>query len=125
MITSMVISKVASPNWYINGMECESLEAWTVDQLKSQLDEGEDFILLDVRKHADREKYYIGGSRHCWLGDIPENLESIPDNVVVYCDSGYKSTAAASLLKMNGYDVKTVLGGITAWIRKGYPIIQG
>lgn len=61
---------------------------------------------------------------HCWLGDIPKNLENMPDNVVVYCDSGYKSTIAASLLKMNGYDVKTVLGGIIAWIRKGYPIIQ-
>lgn len=122
MITSMVISKVASPNWYINGMECESLEAWTVDQLKSQI--GGDFTLLDVRKHADREKFYIEGSMHCWLGDIPKNLENMPDNVVVYCDSGYKSTIAASLLKMNGYDVKTVLGGIIAWIRKGYLIMQ-
>ena len=110
------------PNWYINGMKCESLEAWTVDQLKSQI--SGDFTLLDVRKHADREKFYIEGSMHCWLGDIPKNLENIPDNVVVYCDSGYKSTIAASLFKMNGYDVKTVLGGITAWIRKGYPIIQ-
>lgn len=113
------------PNWYINGMECENLEAWTVEQLKSHIDEGTDFTLLDVRKHADREKYHIGDSMHCWVGDIPKNLDNIPDDVVVYCDSGYKSTIAASLLKMNQYNVKTVLGGITAWIRKDYPIIKG
>ncbi|BDH78937.1 MAG TPA: MBL fold metallo-hydrolase [Methanothermobacter sp.] len=112
------------PTWYINGMECENFEAWTVDQLKSHIDEGGDFTILDVRKHSDREKYHIEGSMHCWVGDIPENLDNIPDNVVVYCDSGYKSTIAASLLKMNGYNVKTVLGGINAWTRKGYPIMK-
>ncbi|MDI9623595.1 MAG: rhodanese-like domain-containing protein [Methanothermobacter sp.] len=111
------------PNWYINGMKCDKLEAWTVDQLKSQIDKGADFFILDVRKHADREKYHIEGSEHCWVGEIPENLDNIPDNLVVYCDSGYKSTMAASLLKINGYkNVRTLLGGITSWIKRGYPI---
>ncbi|MBC7101173.1 MAG: MBL fold metallo-hydrolase [Methanobacteriales archaeon] len=111
------------PNWYINGMKCDNLEAWSVDWLKSQIDKGGDFFILDVRRHADREKYHIEGSKHCWVGEIPEKLDNIPENVVVYCDSGYKSTMAASFLKINGYkNVKTLLGGITAWIKRGYPI---
>jgi hydroxyacylglutathione hydrolase len=34
----------------------------------------------------------------------------------VYCAGGYRSSAAASLLRANGFsDVSDILGGYTAW----------
>jgi len=71
---------------------------------------------------------YIEGAYHIYLGEVPLKMKEIPHNVpvVVYCDSGYKSTIACSFLKNNGYtDVTSVVGSMTAWKKAGYPVVKG
>ncbi len=108
------------PSWYMAGLEIMKMRAISVHELREM--EG-DFFLLDVRKITDRDRFHIEGSEHIWVGDLPDNLDLIPEkDVVIYCDSGYKSTIAASILEGHGFNVTTVLGGIGAWLRAGYPV---
>ncbi len=114
------------PSWYLQAEEVETLKLQTVQQLrKRQFDA--DFHLLDVRKLADREKGFIEGSNHIYAGLVPQQLDEIPGNqeIVVYCDSGNKSTMIASYLLQKGYhDVGSVLGSMRAWIKASYPVVQ-
>ncbi len=114
------------PNWYLNAEKMSTIRLWTVKQLKEhQFDI--DLFLLDVRKINDWMEGYIEGAHHIYIGDVSGKLSEIPHDtpVVVYCDSGYKSTVVSSFLKKNGYtDVFSVLGSMTAWKKAGYPVVK-
>ena len=113
------------PSWYLHAEHLDTLNLWSVHQLKEEL--GGDFFLLDVRKLEDRTEGYIEGSHHIYVGELPEKIVEIPQDVpvVVYCDSGYKSTTACSYLKKCGYtDLTSVLGSMTAWTNAGYPVVN-
>lgn len=113
-------------SWYLHAEQIEKLRLWSVHELKKKQFEPSIFI-LDVRKVTDWEKGYIEGAHHIYLGHLKEQLEEIPrdKDVVVYCDSGNKSTIAASIIKQNGYeDVATVLGSMKAWKTAGYPVVK-
>ncbi|MDP3623370.1 MAG: rhodanese-like domain-containing protein, partial [Methanobacteriaceae archaeon] len=115
------------PSWYMAAMKVENLDMWSVHQLKEAQDNGQDMFLLDVRKLNDHEKKYIKNSHHIWVGEVPLKLNEIPKDqeVIIYCDSGYKSTIAASILQKNGYkSVKSVLGSMGAWLKAEYPVVK-
>lgn len=114
------------PSWYLQAQDVETLKLQTVQQLRDRQFDG-DFNLLDVRKLADREKGFIEGSKHIYAGLVPHRLEEIPkeQEIVVYCDSGFKSTMVASYLLQKGYrDVVSVLGSMRAWINASYPVVK-
>jgi len=114
------------PSWYLQAEDVETIKLHTVQQLHKRLF-NDDFYLLDVRKIVDRKKGFIEGSKHIYAGLIPQRLDEIPRNqeIVVYCDSGYKSTMVASYLLQNGYqNVGSVLGSMRAWIKASYPVVQ-
>jgi hydroxyacylglutathione hydrolase len=113
------------PNWYLHAEEIDTLNLWSVQQLKEKLKD--DFFLLDVREMDNRREGYIEGSYHIYTGEVPERMDEIPSNrpVVVYCDSGFKSTLVCSYLQKEGFsDVTSVLGSMTAWERAGYPVVK-
>lgn len=115
------------PSWYMNAKEVKKLTLWSVHELKEALDNGEDMFLLDVRKISDRKKGHVDDSVHIWAGEVPLKLDQIPhdQDIVIYCDSGYKSTIAASILQKNGYtSVKSVLGSMKAWTKANYPVVN-
>jgi hydroxyacylglutathione hydrolase len=114
------------PAWYLHAEQVENMKMWTVQDLKQHINQ-QNFFLLDVRKIEDRKNGHIQGSEHVYVGEIPEQLNKIPKNfpLVIYCDSGYKSTLAASYLKKIGFDdVTTVLGGMNAWKNAKYELIK-
>jgi hydroxyacylglutathione hydrolase len=124
------------PSWYLHAEEVDTINLWTVHQLKERLTgrvgelkktSEEDFFLLDVRKIEDRREGYIEGSHHIYVGEVPGRIDEIPRDlpVVVYCDSGYKSSTACSYLKKNGFtELTSVLGSMTAWKKAGYPVVN-
>jgi len=115
------------PAWYMAAQQVDKLDMWSVHQLKKALDQKEDIFLLDVRKINDYEKVHLEGSHPIWVGHINQHLEEIPQDkhVVVYCDSGYKSTIACSILKKNGYSqLSSVLGSMGAWLKADYPVLK-
>lgn len=77
-------------------------------------------ILVDVRNappHLKKEK--IEGAIEIPLNELNQRLEELPKDklIVVYCwDTWCNMGKKASLLLLqNGYEVKELLGGITAW----------
>jgi hydroxyacylglutathione hydrolase len=109
-------------SWYKNGYPFETIDTWTVHQLKKALN---NVYLLDVREKRHWEEGYIEGAHHMYVGTLEDHLSEIPDTtVVVYCDSGYKTAIATSLLQRSGIKKVTgVLGGIMAWEKAGYPLV--
>jgi hydroxyacylglutathione hydrolase len=113
------------PAWFRAARPVATTGACTVQGLKERLTRKKPF-LLDVRDRKNREHVgYIQGSKHVYIGELPQHLQEIPQDrpIVVYCDSGYKGSLATSVLSMHGFsDVTNVLGGMQAWVQAGYPV---
>ncbi len=90
----------------------------TVNELKTKIDNGDDFILLDVREPFEHAIAQIKGAILIPLGELESRIRELPrDKVIaVHCKTGGRSANAVSLLHGAGYDkAVNVNGGITAW----------
>ena len=115
-------------SWYSAGLPTESLKLISAHDLKTIFDLKEDVTVLDTRKNEEWESGHIEGAVNIFVGHLAERLSEIPKDksTIVYCSAGYRSGLAASILLRAGYtEVYNVVGGITAWLSLGLPIIQG
>ena len=99
----------------------------TVDQIKSRLDRGEKFVLIDTREESEYAKDHLPGAIHLGKGIIERDIEAkVPDTgteLVLYCGGGFRSALAADNLQKMGYtNVISMDGGIRGWREKGYPL---
>jgi len=86
-------------------------------ELKQQLADNKDVLLIDIREEWEREAYNIGGL-HIPMGDIPARLNEIPKSreVILYCEKGIRSVIAIQRLQTIGYDnLYNLSGGMKAW----------
>lgn len=98
----------------------------TAKELKSLMDEKEDFQLIDVREQKEYDFANIGGEL-IPLNTIPQNQDKIAKDkkVVVYCRSGARSANAIMYLEQQGFkDLYNLRGGILAWSDDVDPSIQ-
>lgn len=89
----------------------------TVDELRARLAAG-GVAVVDVRSPAETAPGTIPGALTIPVNELRARLGEIPATgpVVVYCAGGYRSSAAASVLRRAGFaDVSDLLGGYTAW----------
>jgi len=85
----------------------------------------EDVMLLDVREPAEVALGAIDGSRAIPLGYLTRRLAEVPRDrtIAVYCQSGVRSSIAASLLVGAGYPrVVDLVGGFDAWRRHAWAV---
>ena len=78
-------------------------------------------VVLDVRNTAERSHGSIPGSVHVALGDLPDAIGALPKGreIITVCESGLRASIAASLLERAGFrHVKTLDGGMEAWLRR-------
>ena len=99
------------------------------DEVKSRLDRGDKFILVDVREESEFAKDHLPGAIHLGKGVIERDIETkVPDlnaPLVLYCGGGYRSALAADNLQKMGYkNVLSMDGGIRAWREKGFPLTK-
>ena len=77
-----------------------------------------DLTLLDVRMEPEYEEFHLPGAKLLPLPDLPDHLGELAKDkpVVVYCRSGKRSAAAATLLAGAGFPhIVNMLGGAMAW----------
>ena len=91
----------------------------TVQELKERLDNGEDFVFIDVREEHEYEADNLG-ARLIPLGELPDHLDELEalkdEEIVIHCRSGARSGNAQKFLQANGFtNVRNVLGGILAY----------
>jgi rhodanese-related sulfurtransferase len=102
----------------------------TVDEIKSRLDRGDQFVLVDVREESEWQKDHLPGAIHMSKGVIERDVEhKVPDlnaEMVLYCGGGFRSALAADNLQKMGYtNVISMDGGVRGWREKGYPMSKG
>lgn len=99
----------------------------TVAEVKAKVDNGEDFLLLDVREPHEWEISDIPvATHHIPRGKILEHLGELDTahEIVVYCKSGGRSADVIATLRQHGYSrLRNMLGGINAWATKVDPSI--
>lgn len=87
-----------------------------------------DVTLIDVRSANEWAAGHIAGARHIPLGYLADRAADIPKTapVVLQCQSGGRSSIAASVLERLGFtDVSNLSGGIMAWAAAGLPVTEG
>ncbi|MEX1062888.1 MAG: rhodanese-like domain-containing protein [Balneolaceae bacterium] len=97
------------------------MEEITVEELKKKNDQGDSYLLLDVREPFEANISTIGGQL-IPLDQLPGQMEKLPaekdKEIIVLCRSGGRSAKAQKLLLDNGYsNVKNLKGGINQWAR--------
>lgn len=101
-------------------MDRNEVKGVNVQQLKEMMDNGDDFIIIDVREPDEREICSIGGI-NVPLGLIDKNTDKIPKDkpAVVMCRSGKRSYMAILFLQQEyEYDnLFNLNGGIVAYAR--------
>ena len=101
----------------------------TVDAVKSRLDRGDKFLLVDVREESEFARDHLPGAIHLGKGIIERDIEArVPDlnaELVLYCGGGFRSALAADNLQKMGYtNVLSMDGGIRDWREKNYPLTR-
>jgi len=98
----------------------------TVEEVKTEKDNREDFVLLDVRDDDERRGGHIPDSVHVTRGmlelDIEDFVADRDKKIIVYCAGGVRSLLAAKSLKEMGYtDTASMAGGYRDWLAGGFP----
>ena len=101
----------------------------TVDEIKQKLDDGEKFLLVDVREESEFAKDHLPGAIHLGRGVSERDIETrVPDTntpMVLYCGGGFRSALAADNLQKMGYtNVISMDGGVREWREKKYPMTR-
>ena len=103
-----------------------TVRTWTVHELKANLGDPS-LYLLDLRDDPNYRKHgHLPGSHHVYVGELPSHICKVSPaekDIICFCDAGYKSSTAASLLLRQGFTrVTVILGSMAAWEKAGYPV---
>lgn len=105
-----------------HGIELNINPEWEVHPVQAgdAKQNGEDFLLLDVRQQREWEVTHIEGARLIPLNELESRIDEIAEwkdrKVVVHCHHGVRSLNATALLRQKGFtNVHSLAGGIDAW----------
>ena len=100
------------------------IEEMTARQLQSQLEEGDDVTVIDIRERDEFVQGHVPGATFIPRGFLELQVETEqPDRekpVVLYCAGGVRSALAARNLKDMGYkNPISLIGGFNGWKNAG------
>jgi len=109
--------------WARSNLPIETVPQVSVQDLHSRVCGDEPFVLLDVRQTREFEAVHIDGAVNIPMPDLRTEHRRLDKaaSIVVICNTGHRSSLAASILKRNGFaDISNVAGGMTAYSAAGY-----
>lgn len=86
--------------------------------LADDLIDNNQISVLDVRTEKEWKEGHIKNSKNIPLGQLDERLDEIDSDkeTIVTCQSGYRSSIAASILeKQNIENISVLVGGMSGW----------
>lgn len=99
--------------------ERNSYERISQDEAQKIMDEGGDFLIVDVRTPDEYAEGHIKGAINVPNEEIADTeIEALPDKeqlLLVYCRSGNRSKDASPKLAAMGYTNIKEFGGINTW----------
>src|ERR1041385_2388714 len=96
-------------------------------EVLSRADQGDPFLLLDVRNEDEYEHWKIEGRRHINIFHVPyfdfiedeqAAIQRVPkagDEIVVVCAKGGSSEMVAEILRDSGLNARNLTGGMVAY----------
>ncbi len=111
--------------WDNAGFPLEDVGQMTVHEVKEA---GAALQVVDVRAPGEWKKGHVPGAVHIFLPELREQAARLDKTkrVAVYCDSGYRASIGASILKQEGFRcVCNVPGSWQAWKKANFPIEGG
>lgn len=103
------------------GVELQYTKIIDLDTFQTYLN-NPDVQIFDVRGETDYKTKHIDGVENLFVGTLSDHLDKIDKNkeIIIHCQSGYRSTIACSILRRNGFHkVKDFSGGMNAWNAAG------
>jgi rhodanese-related sulfurtransferase len=102
-------------------------EIGTLDE--TRLINAEDPLVLDVREPGEYAGGRLPNALHIPLSQLKDRAAEITRHaarpVIVYCDRGMRSGAAAAALQRLGFTrVQSLRGGVRAWKEAGLPLAK-
>ncbi|SLM99337.1 MBL fold metallo-hydrolase [Brevibacterium yomogidense] len=81
------------------------------------LDDLERVMLLDVRNKTEYASGHLPGAQQLSGGRVLWHMDALPQDgtIVTYCQSGVRSSVAASALRRQGYDIAELDGSYLGW----------
>jgi hydroxyacylglutathione hydrolase len=113
-------------SWDAAGLPVATLPQWPIDELRARLlEDAAELQVLDVRRPPEHAGGHVPGAVNIPLDRLPGESEAIDRSrpIAVVCASGYRSSAACSLLRRQGFSgpLYNVVGGTSAWVAAGFP----
>jgi hydroxyacylglutathione hydrolase len=102
----------------------ESLKTVNAETLAKQIASNGPRV-IDVRGRSEWNGGHLPKARHIYLGDLNAQMASLKKDepIVVHCQTGTRSSIAASMLRRAGFkDVTNFNGGVVAWAKAGLPL---
>ena len=92
----------------------------TPEEVKSKLESGADFTLLDCREPWEYQTARIERTLNIPMGEIPARVQELDaeEHIVVLCHHGLRSMNVTAWLRQQGFEkVQSMAGGIDRWSR--------
>ncbi|GGU96000.1 MBL fold metallo-hydrolase [Streptomyces albospinus] len=111
--------------WIREGDRLASFRRARFEDLAAVRERGEQVLVLDVRRDAERADGFIDRSVHIPIHELAGRIGELPDGVVwVHCAGGMRAAIAASLLDAVGRDVVAVDDGFDAATAAGLTLTR-
>ena len=88
--------------------------------VQQELENNSGVQVIDVREDEELDEGRIPGSVHIPLGTVPDHMNELDPSrsYVTVCRSGKRSARAAEALQDQGFDVRSMAGGMNEWTGK-------
>jgi glyoxylase-like metal-dependent hydrolase (beta-lactamase superfamily II)/rhodanese-related sulfurtransferase len=111
--------------WDRAGLETEAIPQMPVDELHDRIAEGADLQVVDVRRPGEYAGGHVPGAINLTLAHLEQEISTLNSNrpTAVICASGYRSSAATSLLERHRFtEIYNIVGGTNGWVNAGYAV---
>ncbi len=108
--------------WRQNGIELAHLPVQRVEDVRRAAQRGRSVQLIDVRSWAEWLKGHLPGANSVPLLELNSKAASIDRSkpTFLYCDGGYRSTIAASMLRRGNFgDIGILIDSVQGWQTDG------
>jgi rhodanese-related sulfurtransferase len=114
-------------DWRSEGLPLETVPQITVHELEDWMDEHRDVVVVDVREPSEWMEGHIPSALHVPMLEALRRQAELPRErpKAVLCAGGLRSSTVISALKRHGItNWYNVTGGMTAWLKAGYPVTK-
>ena len=112
-------------SWDQAGLEIAAIPQIPVDELRERIAEGANLQVVDVRRPGEYAGGHVPGAINLTLAHLEQERSRLSSDrpAAVICASGYRSSAATSILERHRFtEIYNVVGGTNGWVNAGYAV---